>query len=382
MNTRVFGGYPDAVIGISARGVVEYWSKGAERTFGYTGMESLGRNLTELIVPEEHFEEVRRTLLEAVAAGTCAYESMFQHKDGSLVYVGLVVKARNNSSEAVLLVSTKKDETHQRMVREARILEMRFHDVVESMPNAIVVVNRLGHIILANTKAEQLFDYHRGAMLGKTMEDLLPACQRVAQVERHTKFFNQPSAYALGMDLDLFGLRADGMEFPIEINFGPLHVDDDIVMMSEIRDVTAHKRFEWLLRQRNVELLAANQAKDRLMTSMSQELCVPLGTLINAAGNLKLSGVSGMEQAAELDTVQASARRLSMVLGNLLGQPEAEIGERDHEAEFVECRRLIAEVVEALRLKASQVTGPETFAARIEPYLRPELRAPRPAQHL
>jgi PAS domain S-box-containing protein len=123
------------------QGMVEYWSKGAESTFGYASSEAMGRNLIELIVPADRIEEENRILNESVAVGVATYESMRQRKDGSLVYVDITSKAiRNEQGEIVLVISTKKDVTHLRLLRDAKTLEA-LRDLVEST-DAIVMVNQ------------------------------------------------------------------------------------------------------------------------------------------------------------------------------------------------------------------------------------------------
>lgn len=324
MNTMMFGGSPDAVIGISTRGLVEYWGRGAQRTFGYGSEETLGRNLTELIVPEDRIKETQLVLRECVLSGSRAHESMFRHKDGSSVYADLILKAIcAGSSEIVLLVTTKKDLTHQRLVREARLLENRFRDVVESVPDAIAMVNEFGSVILNNARAEHLFGYHHGALLGKPMAQLLPERYRSGYSEQQGAFFHQPCVRTLGADMDLHGLRADGVEFLLEINLCPLHVDTDIVMMCALHDVTQLRKGEYQFHH------------------------------LLQAGNV-------------LDSVTMEKR------------PALEV-------EFSDCRRLIDTVVGSLR-HLEQTRGQdrpvraidaEMFAAQIEAYLRPELRAVR-----
>ena len=120
---------PDAVIGTSVDGSVQYWSKGAESTFGFSSAEALGRNLNELIVPADRIAEEQRLRNESVAKDMATYESMRQRKDGSLLYVDITSKAvRNARGEITLLVSTKKDVTRLRLMRDAKSLEARFCD--------------------------------------------------------------------------------------------------------------------------------------------------------------------------------------------------------------------------------------------------------------
>ena len=105
---------------------------------------------------------------------------------------------------------------------EVRLVEARFRDLLESVPDGIVMVNREGRIVLCNTQAECLFGYGGGELQGQLVEVLLPQASHAAHVGHRAGYFANPGPRAMGRGIELFGRRRDGTEFPVEISLSPL----------------------------------------------------------------------------------------------------------------------------------------------------------------
>ena len=119
--------------------------------------------------------------------------------------------------------------------------ERRFRLVVEAAPNAIVVVDGKGAIVLVNVQAEQVFGYHRNELLGRSVEMLVPKRFRDGHPGHRAGFFSTPSTRPMGEGRDLFALRKDGSEFPVEIGLNPMETEDGTLVLSAIVDITARK---------------------------------------------------------------------------------------------------------------------------------------------
>lgn len=131
-----------------------------------------------------------------------------------------------------------------RDISERKKTEQKFKDLLESAPDAMVIVNRDAEIVLLNVQAINLFGWSRGALLGQKIETLLPERFRSTHPASRNGFFTQPRARSMGPGLDLFGLRKDGSEFPVEISLSPLETNEGTLVIAAIRDITERKKTE------------------------------------------------------------------------------------------------------------------------------------------
>ena len=347
----------DAVIAITPEGRIAYWSAGAESVFGYSGEEAAGRKMSELIVPPDRIAEEQDIMREALQRGVYTYETVRRRKDGSAVYVDITSKAiRGADGEIAFVLSSKKDVTSLKVMRDARLIEARFRELLESMPDAIVIVHPSGCIMIGNSQAEKLFGYDSGGLRGLPIEMLLPERYRGAHVAHRSSYFTEPRTRAMGIGLELYGLRRDGTEFPVEISLSPLETEDGTLVSSAIRDITERKRFERALQEKNIELGKANRTKDNFLASMSHELRTPLNAIIGFTGTLlmKLPGPLTLDQEKQLKIVRSSARHLLALINELLDLAKIEAGKTELEFETVGCHTVVEDVATTLQPEASR----------------------------
>jgi len=233
-------------------------------------------------------------------------------------------------------------------------LEDKFSSLLEIAPDAIVIVDKGGRIVLANSQTENLFGYKRQEIINEMVDRLVPERFRSRHAAQRNGFFAEPHMRPIGTGLELFGMRKDGVEFPIEISLNPLEIEDEILITAAIRDITERKRFEHALHEKNLELEQANLAKDRFLADISHELRTPLNAILGFAGTLlmKLPGPLTHDQEKQLRMIQTSARHLLSLINDLPDLTRTEAGKVELNLELVRCQNVLEEVATALRPQA------------------------------
>jgi protein-histidine pros-kinase len=250
-----------------------------------------------------------------------------------------------HTDEGTLVMSAVRDIT------ERKKAEQKFRGLLESAPDAMVIVDRDGRIVLINSQAVRLFGYAPEDLVGKQVEALVPERFRAKHPGYRGSFFGNPHTRAMGAGLNLYGLRRDGSEFPVEISLSPLETEEGILVSSAIRDITERRRIEGDLQEKNIELEKAAEAKDRFLATMSHELRTPLNAIIGFTGTLlmRLPGPLTAEQERQLTTVQTSAKHLLSLINDLLDLAKVESGKIQLELVPVACGAVLEEVASTLR---------------------------------
>jgi len=221
--------------------------------------------------------------------------------------------------------------------------------LLEYAPDATVIVDAEGAMRLVNSQAEQLFGYYREELLGHPVEMLIPSRYRALHVHQRNGYVADPHVRPMRVAVELFGLRKDGAEFPVDISLSPILTREGMFVASAIRDVTERKAIERRLVELNAELERASHAKDQFLASMSHELRTPLNAILGFTGTLlmKMPGPLTKEQDRQLQIVQSSATHLLSLINDALDLAKIESGKRNLNFEPVSIAEVIAEVTAA-----------------------------------
>ncbi len=238
---RLVNGIADyAIYLLDAEGRVCSWNQGAGSIKGYPKEEVLGRHVS-MFYTDDAREAGRPSadLSQAARGGRYETEDWRVRKDGSAFWANIVLSALHDEQGNLQgYANVTKDMT------ERKRLDERFRQVVESAPNAMVMVNRRGAIEMVNVQAERMFGYERHEMLGQSVEILVPEGFRGGHPEKRAMFFRDPRARPMGAGRDLYGRRRDGTEFPVEIGLNPIQTEEGVMVLSSIVDISERKRME------------------------------------------------------------------------------------------------------------------------------------------
>jgi PAS domain S-box-containing protein len=237
----------------------------------------------------------------------------------------------------------------RRLNQALRISEGKFRGLLESAPDAMVVIDGERRIVLINAETERLFGHPRAAILGRPIEMLMPQNGRGEYAARLAAFLKDPDAKPMAAAPGYHGMRRDGTTFPIEVSLGCLKTETGLLVSNAIRDVTPRMQIE-------ASLAEASKAKSDFLARMSHELRTPLNAIIGFSEMIR-DAVIGPLDARYRDygaDINGAGRHLQNIINDILDISKLEDGRLELRDDIVSigetveaCRRIIAVMAEA-----------------------------------
>ena len=271
---------PDAMVVVNQGGEIVLLNAQAEKQFGYRRDELVGQKVTN-IIPEGFAERLiadgTRTAAEALAQqiGT-GIELIARRKNGSEFPIEIMLSPLE-SAEGTLVTAAIRDISVRRAAeKHLAQMEGRYRGLLEAAPDAMVVVNQGGEIVLLNVQAEKQFGYSRDELVGQKVTNIIPEGFAERLVSDALRSVEEALAQQIGTGIELTGRRKDKSEFPIELMLSPLESAEGILVTAAIRDITTRKKAEANLLNKVEELNRSNEELGQFAYIASHDLQEPL----------------------------------------------------------------------------------------------------------
>lgn len=364
---------PSGMIMVNDSGQIVLVNTQVEKLFGYSREELLGKSI-ELLVPHsarQHHPSYREKFFaepktRSMGVGRDLYGL---RKDGSQVPVEIGLNPLVTDGERFVLASIVD-------ITERKRSEERLRLVVEAAPSGMIMVDDQGQIVLVNSQVERLFGWTREELLGMSIELLVPESARARHPQHRADFASDPKARAMGVGRDLYGLRKDGTQIPIEIGLNPLLTEGRRFVLASVVDISERKRsqeallkakddLELRVEERTAELLlvnkellvardqaqAASKLKSEFVANMSHEIRTPMNGIIGMT-NILLKTALDEQQSSYANSIKEAGHALLTVVNDILDFSKIEAGKIELELIDFDICRVVESACELLVTQA------------------------------
>jgi PAS domain S-box-containing protein len=265
---------PDAMVVVNQGGEIVLLNVQAEKQFGYRRDELLGQKVTNIIpvgFAERLAADDLRSAEDASAQqiGT-GIELIARRKDGGEFPIEIMLSPLESAEGTLVTAAIRNISVRRAAEMHLAQMEGRYRGLLEAAPDAMVVVNQGGEIVLLNLQAEKQFGYHRDELLGQKVTNIIPEGFAERLIADDLRSAEDASAQQIGTGIELIARRKDGGEFPIEIMLSPLNSAEGTLVTAAIRNISVRKAAEMHLAQMEGKYRGLLEAAPDAMVVVSQ----------------------------------------------------------------------------------------------------------------
>ena len=308
---------PDAIVGVGRDGRIVLVNSQTEQLFGYPRDDLIGQPVEKLVPAryrDTHGGHRNGYFGDPRTRPMGQNLDLYGLRRDGTEFPAEISLSSIEAEDGVLATAAIRDITDRKSA------EAKFRQLLESAPDAIVGVGRDGRIVLVNSQTEQLFGYPRDDLIGQPVEKLVPARYRDTHGGHRNGYFGDPRTRPMGANLDLYGLRRDGTEFPAEISLSSIEAEDGVLATAAIRDITDRKTAERELARHAAELERSNVELQQFAYVASHDLQEPLRMIVAYTDRLTESVSEHMDARGRQSAgyvVEGAARMQALIEGVL-----------------------------------------------------------------
>ena len=351
----------DAIIGETLDGTVTDWNRGAEVVFGYAPAEIIGKPLSDLL-PDGQADEVL-DILERIKRGERVehYETRRRRKGGDIIDISLTVSPLwNTAGDLVGVSSVARDITAaKRSQISLQEREAHLRSVLDTVPDAMIVIDSAARIQSFSAAAERLFGYAEADVIGQNVRILMPGPYREQHDGYMDRYMRTGEKRIIGIGRVVVGLRRDGSTFPLELAVGEMRSGDTRFFTGFIRDLTERQETQRRLQDLQTELIHMGRftAMGEMTSTLAHELNQPLtavASYLNGCRRL-LDGKTEREAVMMRDAIERAADQ-ALRAGQIIRRLRQFVSRGESEREVESLAKLIEEA-SALALVGIRETG-------------------------
>ncbi|MBD0285532.1 MAG: PAS domain S-box protein [Flavisolibacter sp.] len=311
----LFESASDAIYSISLSGIITTWNTAAEKLYGYTKAEAIGKDV-QMLIPYNKKTEEKKLVQNILWGGVVNnYETERLHKNRNFLFVSVTISAIKSGYgklEGISVIS--------RSVEQRKNTKAKSQALLESAPDATVIVNQFGQITFVNAQTEKLFGYDRSELIGQEVEILMPERFREKHSGHRGLFYHHPKSRGMGEGLELYGKRKDGSEFSVEISLSPLAIEEGMFVSAAIRDITQQKKAARELKEYAAKLEIINKELESFTYAASHDLKEPLRKILTYLNLIKDREYHNITTKGQMyfEKMHDSIKRMQSLVNGLL----------------------------------------------------------------